>query len=131
MIARADTRHPLEVLADELAREWGETADLLKDHVAVGAARAYLRCAAKLQERVKDYLDEQLDAEAAAEESGYHPGHVTRLIDEGKIPPAEVGHHTVRRRNLPRKPGHGTVAPEVSRALPSRSQVVRSIAGRK
>lgn len=52
--------------------------------------------------------DELLDVQQAAEESGYHPDHLARLVRQGKIPdrrpPGHRGRILIRRGDLPRRP---------------------------
>jgi hypothetical protein len=109
----ADRRlHPVEQIAEAVAGEWLELASLLREHHAIGAAVAYDKCAAKLRERSAAYLDEAIDADDAAEESGYTAHHIRRLIKEGLLP--NVGTETrprVLRRYLPLKPGSTVPVP--------------------
>ena len=74
------------------------------------SARA-LEWAAKLVEQAElAGTDRIVPLSVAAEISGYNPGHIGRLVREGKIkdrrPPGTRGRLMIRVGDLPQKPGH-------------------------
>jgi hypothetical protein len=74
-----------------------------------------------------------LSLKAAAEISGYTPGHLGRLVRNGEIPNAgRPNAPKIHRRHVPIKPGHLPAALSTSElAGTSKRQVVRSIVGRE
>jgi len=87
-----------------LARTWRERADQLRPY-ATAAASAFENAAAELEAAVAEEQATALSLEEAAEESGYSPDHLGRLVREGKIPNAgKKNAPRILRRLLPRKP---------------------------
>jgi hypothetical protein len=87
-----------------LVRTWRERADQLRPY-ATAAAAAFESAAAELEAAVAEEEATALSLEEAAEESGYSPDHLGRLVREGRIPNAgKKNAPRILRRSLPRKP---------------------------
>lgn len=94
---------------------------------AEGAARAYEKAAAIVEERLQDAALEPLTLEEAEFESGYTKNHLRRLIREGVIPnAARSGEPTILRMHVPRKPGYAVARTPQQPAL-SRTQAARAV----
>ncbi|HEX6374028.1 MAG TPA: hypothetical protein VF006_34180 [Longimicrobium sp.] len=99
------------------------------------AETAWKDAATRLQAVLDAFLDEEVEPEEAESESGYTWGHLCRLNKEGRLPFTDSGR--IRRRNLPRKPGHNVtddrpahiVSIATSRLQPasSKAQVAASV----
>lgn len=113
-IAFAEARAAIGTL-----REWG----------ANDRAAAVEKAIEFLQHRVHELMSEPLALDTAAEESGYSPDHLGRLVREGTLPNAgEPYAPRIRRRDLPRRPGHGnTLADATGSGAPSRTEMARSV----
>jgi len=90
-----------------LAEKWKTEAGFLRRHGDEQGAILSELHACELEEKWDEWQDEPLQLEQAAEESGYSPGHLGRLVRDRTIPNA--GHANcprIKRRDRPRKPGH-------------------------
>ncbi len=95
-----------------LLSHWREVAATLRPYGAESAATALERCADELEARVMEWADEPLTLSDAAQESGYSVQHLRRLVTQGLLTDvAESSQIRVRRRDLPRKPGHNHLYP--------------------
>lgn len=102
-----------EMLARLKAAEWRDEAERLRTIEATGQAATHEYLADQLDQLFSDHLDEALTLTEAAEESGYDPSHLGRLVRQGTIPNAgSEDAPRIRRRDLPRKPGCSWVEPE-------------------
>ena len=111
-------------LAD-LPSAFREKATTLRlDGGADGPAVAWERAAELVEEALHGHLDEGLTIDEASIESGYTRSHLRRLGREGKVTIEDDG--TVRRCNLPKKPGATVAAP--SEVSSSRVQLARTVA---
>ena len=79
-----------------------------------------------IEQTLDGHEDGTLTIAEAVIESGYTRAHLLKMHREGKMPIAPDG--TVLRRYMPRKPGHGVVASNGSRAASSRLQLARAVA---
>ncbi len=72
---------------------------------------------------------EPLTLEQAARKSGYTLDHLSRLLRDGTLPNVgEPGSPRIRRKDLPRKPGHAAdPASDVDGTVSSRVQMARSV----
>lgn len=96
-------------LLHALADEWRTTAKQLREYGAVGGAKACEKHAEELEQRIREWQMEPLPIKDAAQESGYSEDHLYDLVNDGTIPNAgKKGAPRIRRRDLPRRPGHGT-----------------------
>jgi len=97
---------------------------------AVAQATTLEHCADDLDVAWRDWQQEPLTLEEAAEKSGYSADHLGRLVREGKIPNAgRSGAPRIARRNLPAK-SHRTargVAEDPEQSDSSFEQIVQSI----
>ena len=109
----------------DLANEWRARAATLREYAAESQAVALERCAAQLEDGVRERQLAPLTLMEAAQLSGYSADHLGRLVREGEIPNAgRPGAPRLARRDLPTKPGAvATVSP--IREL-DRTQIVRS-----
>lgn len=99
---------PVGPLSDLVTR-WREEAERYeRDGALVPAASLLRRVAEEAEAAVRDWRHQELTVAEAAEESGYSPKTLRRMVREGKIPDSRPegsqGEITVRRRDLPRKP---------------------------
>ena len=99
---------PLAVLR-ELAETWQQEAELLRHRGAPRQAKALESAADELENRLREWRHEELTVQEAAEESGYSPKTLRRMVREGRIPDSRPdgsrSEIRIRRRDLPRKPG--------------------------
>lgn len=107
-----------------LADLWRERAEnYAADGGMVNGEETYKRVAEELEEAIRDFKMERLTVAEAADESGYSESHLRRLVREGGLPSADGDQRLrIRRRDLPRKPGHGTrgdVSVDRNGAVPS------------
>lgn len=112
-----------------LVKQWRAEAETLNRRGADASASALSSCADDLERCLDEQELEPLTLAEASELSGYSRDHLGRLIAEGTIPNAgERYAPRIRRRDLPRKPGHAAgPAPEAEEALTSRVQMARSV----
>ena len=114
----------------DLALEWLKLADQ-QDQLGATAQASTLRyCAERLDSGLKAEDTTLLTLNEAAEESGFSPDHLGRLVREGKIPNAgRSGAPRIARRCLPTKStrkSHG-VAEDPEQSDSSFEQIVQSI----
>lgn len=96
--------------AEQLLTRWRDRAEELQPF-ASAAAEAFRRAAQELEDALAEQHLQVLSLQEAAAESGYSVDHLAREIREGRIPNAgRKGKPRIRRRDLPRKPGHVPVA---------------------
>lgn len=112
----------------ELAAEWREEAEVLERHGCERAADQLRQRARDVERRVRDYWNEGLTVEEAAEESGYRRSTLREMVRDGRIPDLRPDGSQatirVRRADLPKKPpapARGR-APRRPRAAPQREQ---------
>ena len=103
-----------------------KAAELRDDFGAEGRAKAVEWCADLVEQALTGHDEEALTITEAVIESGYTRAHLMKLHRDGKMPMERDG--TVLRRYMPRKPGHGVVASNGSRAASSRLQLARTVA---
>lgn len=108
---------------------WRLRAEEERQLGAEAQARTLEWCADQLETRAREWEDEKLTLEAAADESGYSRDHLSRLIAEEVLPNAGKKHAPrIRRRDLPRKPGHAPqAAPSAAEPVGSKTQMARSV----
>lgn len=96
---------PFEELVARLRRE----AELLRRRGLEREARLEESIAEDVEAALRDWRHEELTVAEAADESGYSPKTLRRMVREGRIPDSRPegskGKIRVRRRDLPRKPG--------------------------
>lgn len=110
------------MLLHELPAHLAELADQVEANAHdPGAVKAYRRSAEIAREALEGHLDEMLGPEEAEAESGYTWDHLRR------IRPRIVRDGRVRRRDLPKKPGHQVATGPVLHPS-SEAQAVRSVA---
>ena len=114
----------------DLALEWLKLADQ-QDQLGAPAQASTLRyCAEQLDSGLKAEDTTLLTLNEAAEESGFSPDHLGRLVREGKIPNAgRLGAPQIARRDLPikLKPRVPAVAEVAAISQTSIEQIVQSI----
>ena len=118
------------MLPVDLSAEWRALAETFYEHKDDGIAIAYERCASGLDEALAAEGDEPLTLHEAADESGYSPDHLGRLVRDGKVPNAgRPGSPRIARRDVPVRPKARvpTVAETPSRSETSNRQIVQSI----
>lgn len=117
------------IAVEPLASTWRQRAEEERDLGAEAQARTLEWCADQLESRAREWENEKLTLEAAADESGYSRDHLSRLIAEEVLPNAgKSGAPRIRRRDLPRKPGHtAQAAPSSAEAVSSKTQMARSV----
>ena len=103
-----------------------KAAELRDDFGAEEQAKAMEWCAGLVEQALTRHEEEALTITEASIESGYTRQHLLKLHRDGKMPMEPDG--TVRRRYMPRKPGHGVVASNGSGAPSSRVQLARAVA---
>jgi len=90
-----------------LAEKWRTDASFLRRHGDDQGAVVCELHARELEEGWGEWQDEPMQLDRVAEESGYSPDHLGRLVRDGRIPNAgQPNSPRIRRRDLPRKPGH-------------------------
>jgi hypothetical protein len=103
-----------------------ELRDLFGDE---GRARALEWAASEIEAAIQDRADALLPIAEAAAYSGYSVGHLARLVRAGTIPdvrqPGTRGRITIRRRDLPTKPGAQHTAPNNTSHAASRYDPVQ------
>lgn len=80
----------------------------------IGGARLYARVADELEEEARAHGAEELTFGEAAKESGYDESALRKMVRGGRLSKGPGG--GIRRRDLPRKPGHGIHPPKPQRA---------------
>lgn len=100
----------------ELADSWRDDAERFREYGADRLARACQKHADELEAAAGAVRLEALTLEEAAELGGYSYSHLQHLVAEGTIPNVgSEGAPRIRRRDVPRKPGHGVEAESASR----------------
>ena len=108
----------------DLASDWRSAAVLFREHEQPATAVAYEKCAEALERALSLEGEVILNLQEAAEESGYSPDHLGRLVREGRIPNAgRPGAPRIARRDIPR---NKRIAHRPRRAHIDRAQIVRS-----
>ena len=116
----------------DLPAEWRGTATVFREHANEPVAIAYERCAQALEKALVAGGEEVLTLGEAAQESGYSPDHLGRMIRERQLRNAgRMGAPAIRRRDLPMK----AIRREAVAAAPTlphttNAQVVQSIIDR-
>ena len=87
-----------------LASYWRDRANMFREHAEVSIAIAYERCAEELEGVLHDQDATLYTLREAAVISGYTPGHLGRLVRDGKIPNAgRPSAPRIAHRHLPAK----------------------------
>lgn len=117
------------MLPTDLAEEFRMKAAQFLELGAEAQARTLEFCANRLEGYIREWEAEPLTLQEAAEESGYAPDHLSRLIREGTLPSAgEPYAPRIRRKDLPHKPGHSPASMTgVDGPVDSRVQMARSV----
>lgn len=93
-----------------LVAEWRKEAELYERRGLTSHAAMARSFADDLENHEREHALELLTVAQAAEESGYTPPHIRRLVEEGRIPNAgEEYSPRVRRCDLPKKPSRPTI----------------------
>jgi hypothetical protein len=112
----------------DLAMRWRSKAEDLRRLAAEAQAVTLEHCADELEEALRETEAVPLNLQQAAEQSGYSPDHLGRLIREGKIPNAgRSGAPKILRRDLPRKAAALTPEPSLHELPRTKEQIVRSV----
>jgi hypothetical protein len=102
---RTNTMTAMMTKPHPLVAEWRQEAELYERRGLTSHAAMARSFADELEAHQEEYELELLTIAQAAEESGYTPPHVRRLVEEGRIPNAGEGYAPrVRRCDLPKKP---------------------------
>lgn len=124
---------PLTPIA-ETVEEWRKEAARFERRGFREPAELLRSCAEELESAWREHLEEPLSPAQGAKESGYTSDHIRRLLRDGTLPNAGGKNSPrVRRRYLPRKPGHTPLSDENSPAnadkpdVPSPTQMARSV----
>ena len=92
-------------LPNPLVERWRARAEQLAAWGAPEAARIWALAADELAENEIGLALELLTVAQAADESGYTPPHISRLVSEGRLTNyGENGSVRIRRGDLPKKP---------------------------
>lgn len=95
------------MLNPPLPETWRKEAEKLRRIEQASPAAVYELCADEFDNWWREYGDVVLNLQEAARESGYSPHHLGRVVRQGKIANAGCENApNIRRRDLPRKPGH-------------------------
>jgi hypothetical protein len=95
-----------------LVEEWRRLAAQLREGGAAPTADIWDLAADRVEAYERERALEALPLGQAAEESGYSPDHLARLVRTGRIPNAgRAFAPLIRRGDLPRKPGGRTPPP--------------------
>ena len=104
-------------LFTDLIERWREEASLLRRYAANDQADVLERLATELEVAAREWELEALTLEQARKESGFGYSTLQRLVSSGRVPNAGDRHRPrIRRKDLPRKPGHRVRKLEVQRA---------------
>ena len=76
---------PLLKIVSVLSEAWCERAELFGEHGVTEVFFTYRKCAEELDRKIRTACLHTLTLKEAAEESGYSPDHLRRLIREGKL----------------------------------------------
>jgi len=97
-----------------LVGEWQLRAEKLMAWGAVELARLWVIAASELAEHEREHWLEALTLTQAANESGYTPDHLGRLLSEGRLENAgERNSPRIRRGELPKKPPKRSTEPDL------------------
>jgi len=105
----------------DLAARWLQEADLLDRYGCSSVAETCRMHADELEAAWKEWEGEELTIKEAAQESGYSPEQLRKLVRDGEIPDlrpeGSQGPIWIRRCDLPRRPGanEGVRKPHQSR----------------
>jgi hypothetical protein len=98
----------LEARLSARAEQWRARADVFDEHACPAPAAALRNAAQELEHELRAWSDELLAIADAAEESGYSPEHLRRLVREGNLSAERTNGSGsriyVRRGNLPATP---------------------------
>ena len=98
-----------------LSRRWREDAETLRRRGADAHAAVWELAADELDAFMTAWHLEELDLEAAAAESGYTRSAIEKMLRRGDLANAgQKGRPSVRRCDLPCKPGSGQDAPDLA-----------------
>lgn len=114
----------------DLPPEWRTLANSFREHAEEPLARAYERCADQLESALAESAEEPLTLSEAAEQSGYSPDHLGRMVREGKIRNAgRPNAPRIARGDLPVKPKTRipAMAATATNGHTTNAQVVQSI----
>jgi excisionase family DNA binding protein len=93
--------------------QWRARAHVFDDHACPAPAAALRNAAQELERDLSRWADEILSIEEAAEECGYSPEHLRRLVREGKLSTERTNGSgsriQVRRGDLPAKRSRQTM----------------------
>ena len=113
----------------ELVDEWRGEAQLMSHRGLTESAALVESLANDLEETLRGFESDFLNLHESAAHSGYSPGHLSRLVRDGKIPNrGRPGVPRIRRSDLPIKRGHLTKSTFASDIRESKAAIVRSIA---
>ena len=115
---------------ETLPATWRRQAKALRRYGGETPAVVLDRCAADLEDTLRERDETTLSLTQAARESGYSADHLGRLVRDGKIPNAgRPGAPRIARRHLPRKTGAGKprLAAKPSLREVSTGQIVQSV----
>ena len=116
---------------EALPANWRRRAKALRRYASESPAVALERCAAELEDTIRERDETTFSLVEAARESGYSADHLGRLVRDGRIPNAgRLGAPRIARRDLPRKaqtPPEPPLAEEPRRRELSNVQIVQSI----
>ena len=102
----------------DLPQAWREQAELQRSLGCTEAACTFAHCATELDAALGSYANEKLTIAEASGASGYDDETLRRLVRTGTIPNAGQPHAPrIRRRDLPRKPGHVADGPGIRQGL--------------
>ena len=115
----------------DLVDRWrARAADL--GRFAPPAAEAFSAAAEELEQALKEsadaYENELLNPRRGSSESGYSAAHLRRLMRDGVIPNEGTAERPMmRRKHLPRRPGHGVVAPTRVAEQTTKARIARAV----
>jgi hypothetical protein len=120
---------PIRTPGAGLPGRWRAEALTLRSWGAEDKAKVLERVAAELEAELRAGANAELTLEEAAQECGYHPDSLGRLIREGKL--ANVGRKhapCVRRGDLPQKPRALQPEPQLGMIGRCKASIARAIA---
>ena len=113
----------------ELVEVWRGEAQLMSHRGLTESAALVESLANDLEETLRGFESDLLNLRESAAHSGYSPGHLSRLVRNGKIPNrGRPGAPRIRRSDLPRKASELTKMGPTSTLRSSKAAIVRSIA---